>query len=48
MSVTGSTSEAARKSRQGRFFLGCFFTVFLLIGLVVTLVFFVIPVYCAG
>jgi hypothetical protein len=33
MSVTGSTSEAARKSRQGKGCIGVFFAVFLLVGL---------------
>jgi len=44
MSVTGSESASAKKSRQGRFALGCFFTVFLTIGLVASLFLFVIPV----
>jgi hypothetical protein len=33
MSVTGSASEAARKSRQGKGCLGVFFAIFLLVGL---------------
>ncbi|HVE41949.1 MAG TPA: DUF3592 domain-containing protein [Planctomycetota bacterium] len=44
MSVTGSGSESAKKARQGRVALGCFFTVFLIIGLLATLFLFVIPV----
>jgi hypothetical protein len=44
MSVTGSTSESGRKARQGRFLIGCFFGVFLIIGLLATLFLFVIPV----
>jgi hypothetical protein len=43
MSVTGSTSEKARQERRGRFFLGCFFSVFLIIGLAVTTFMFVVP-----
>jgi hypothetical protein len=39
MSVTGSTSEAEQQKRKGRRFLGCFFAVFLLMGLVFTVVF---------
>jgi hypothetical protein len=45
MSVTGSTSEAARSSRQSRGCLGVFFVVFLLIGLILTGAFFVRPLY---
>jgi hypothetical protein len=44
MSVTGSSSESAKKSRQGRYFLGCFFSVFLLLGFMATLFMFVIPI----
>jgi hypothetical protein len=44
MSVTGSGSESAKNARKGRFALGCFFTVFLIIGLLATLFLFVIPV----
>lgn len=36
MSVTGSASEAARKDRQGRVALGCFFFVFLAVGVIST------------
>src|SRR5437868_7655480 len=43
MSVTGSQSEAAKKARRGRFGLGCFFTVFLLIGLITTFFMFLLP-----
>lgn len=39
MSVTGSTSESEREKRKGRGLLGCFFTVFLLIGLGATAAF---------
>ena len=39
MSVTGSTSEAEKQKRKGRRMLGCFFTVFLLMGLAFTVVF---------
>jgi Protein of unknown function (DUF3592) len=44
MSVTGSESASAKKARQGRLGLGCFFSVFLMIGLTATLFMFVIPV----
>jgi hypothetical protein len=43
MSVTGSDSESAKRSRGGRVALGCFFTVFLIIGLSATLFLFIIP-----
>jgi hypothetical protein len=39
MSLTGSTSDQARQERKGRFFLGCFFTVFMLVGLGAALAF---------
>src|SRR5437762_978337 len=45
MSVTGTSSEAAKKARQGRGVLGCFFTVFLLAGLVATFFLFLMPLY---
>jgi len=45
MSVTGSQSEASKKAREGRVALGCFFTLFLLIGLAVTFFMFIVPVF---
>src|SRR5262245_7897218 len=44
MSVTGSASEAQRKEKTGRRFLGCFFSVFLLMGLGFSWAFFIWPV----
>ena len=44
MSVTGSTSESARQSRQGRLILGCFLSVFLLMALAGTVFLLIVPV----
>ncbi len=48
MSVTGSEAQRRKAGRAGRFGLGCFFSIFLLIGIGVSIPFLVIPLMNAA